>query len=35
MKQQQKRHSAVTVFYSYAYADEALRDQLAKHLSQL
>ena len=25
----------ITVFYSYAHADEKLRDELAKHLSLL
>lgn len=35
MKQQQNRSSSIRLFYSYAHADEELRDQLAKHLSQL
>ena len=30
-----KQHEPVTLFYCYAHEDEALRDQLEKHLSLL
>src|SRR5947208_2527569 len=32
---QQKRQGGIVVFFSYAQADQAVRDQLATHLSQL
>src|SRR3989442_945511 len=32
---QQKQQGGITVFFSYAKADKTVRDQLAKHLSQL
>jgi len=32
---QQKKHRGINLFYSYAFADKDLRDQLAKHLIQL